>query len=78
MMAEKNETALREALKQAESQNDPDAVQRAEKHLHAAGYERAAKKRQAAGRGDEQAHSRAPEGRSAPQKQTAVHAKNDD
>lgn len=75
-MTDKNETALRAALDQAESQEDPDAVRRAEKHLEAAGLKRAAKKRQAAAKGDDEARSRAPQGRSAPSKQTAV--KNDD
>jgi hypothetical protein len=77
-MSDKNEAALRATLEQAEAQEDPDAVTRARKHLEAAGYKRAAKKRQAASRDDEQARSRAPEGRSAPQKQNTVRDKNDD
>lgn len=69
-MSEKNETALRAALEQAESHEDPDAVKRAEKQLAAVGYKQAAKKRQAAAKDDDAARSRPPSNRSAPRKQT--------
>lgn len=77
-MTDKNETAWRGMLEQAEEQGDADAAKRTEKLLAAGGYEKAAKRRKAAAKGDEESRSRAPQGRSTPTKQTAEPTKSND